>query len=115
MNILTKTQIDLDIQAIEAATNSFANAIDSAIVTLNIAYDALWKLPDDRLTAVLQKLWDSGKLIELFTNHNFSAVNLNEIKDKAHSFGTRAIAVAGREFTIDQNGIVTLIQPQIEE
>lgn len=108
MTIIPKTQTEIDIQTIEEASATFSNAVNSAIFTLNLAYDALWKLPDDRLVAVLQKLYDAGKLIELFVNHNFSAVNLNEIQDKAGADGPRAIAVAGREFTI-VDGIISLL------
>lgn len=108
MNIIPKTQIEIDIQAIEDASATFSNAVNAAIFTLNLAYDALWKLPDDRLVAVLQRLYDAGKLMELFTDHNFSAVNLNEIQDKAQASGQRAIAVAGREFTI-VDGVISLV------
>lgn len=114
MTIIPKTQLEKDIQAIEDASATFSNAVNAAIFALNLAYDALWKLPDDRLVAVLQRLYDAGKPIELFTDHNFSAVNLNEIQDKAQASGPRAIAVAGREFTI-VDGVVSLVPlPQPE-
>lgn len=106
MTIIPKTQTEIDIQSIEEASATFSNAVNAAIFALNLAYDTLWALPDDRLTAVLQRMYDAGKLIELFTDHNFSAVNLNEIQDKAGASGPRAIAVAGREFTIIEGVIV---------
>lgn len=114
MTIIPKTQTEKDIQIIEDASATFSNAVNAAIFTLNLAYDALWKLPDDRLVAVLQRLYDAGKLMELFTDHNFSAVNLNEIQDKAQANGPRAIAVAGREFTI-VDGVISLVPLPLPE
>lgn len=114
MTIIPKTQTEKDIQAIEDASSTFSNAINAAIFTLNLAYDALWKLPDDRLVNVLQRLYDTNTMIELFTDHNFSAVNLNEIQDRTHLSGPRAIAVAGREFTI-VDGVVALVYPPVPE
>ena len=110
MNIIPKTQTEKDIQAIEDASATFSNAINAAIFTLNLAYDALWKLPDERLVAVLQRLYDTNTMMELFEDHNFSAVNLNEIQDRTHQSGPKAIAVVGREFTI-VDGVVSLVYP----
>lgn len=109
MELLNKTQVELDIENITSASNTFANALSAAIYTLNLCYDALWKLPDDRLRDVLQKLFDLGKLQSLFEDHNFSATSLNAIKEKGNYSGYSAYSVAGREFTIDANGIVTLV------
>ena len=121
MTIIPKTQLEKDIQAIEEASASFSSSINSAIYILNIAYETLWSLPDDRLVAVLQRLYDVGKLMELFIDHNFSAVNLNAISDKAQANGQKAITAAGREFTI-VDGVVALVplptpepQPSSEE
>jgi len=114
MNIIPKTQTEKDIQAIEDAAATFSNAINSAIFTLNLAYDALWKLPDDRLVAVLQRLYDTNTMMELFDDHNFSAVNLNQIQDRTHASGLKAISVLGREFTI-VDGVVSLVYPPAPE
>lgn len=120
MNIIPKTQTDKDIQAIEDASSTFSNAINAAIFTLNLAYDALWKLPDDRLVNALQRMYDTktydeageetgNALFELFTDHNFSATNLNEIQARTHASGIKAIDVLGRQFAIDANGVVSLV------
>lgn len=111
MNLTNKSQTDIDIQAIEDATNTFVNALNAAIFTLNLAYDALWKLPDDRLVAVLQRLYETNTMMELFDDHNFSAVNLNEIQDRTHESGPKAAAILGREFIINSEGIVSLVYP----
>lgn len=114
MIILQKSQTELDILNIENTINNFSNSLNAAILTLNVAYDALWKLPDDRLVAVLQRLYDTNTMMELFEDHNFSAVNLNEIQDRTYESGLKAIAVVGREFTI-VDGIISLVYPPAPE
>jgi hypothetical protein len=108
MQLLNKTQVEKDIENITAASDTFANALNAAIFTLNLCYDALWKLPDDRLRDALQKLLDDGKLQSLFEDHNFSATSLNAIKQKGEYSGYTAYDAIGREFTIDANGVVTV-------
>ncbi len=110
MQLLTKTQTELDIENIEHATSTFVNSLNAAIFTLNLCYDSLWKLPDDRLINVLQKLYDLGKLQELFEDHYISATGLNLIQEKAGYTGQSAYAVAGREFEI-VDGVISLVYP----
>jgi len=107
MQIVNKQQIDIDISAIENSIATFINAINTAVFSLNQSHQALWSLPDDRLTSVLQKMLDSGTLMTIFMNHNYSASVLNEIQNKSNSTGPRAIDVAGREITI-VDGIVSI-------
>jgi ribonuclease PH len=113
MNLITKQQIDIDIASIEASATTFLNAVNAAIHSLNNSHQVFWNLPDDRLTAVLQKLHDNNQLLSLFANHEYSAKALNEIKSRANSEGVVAIAVAAREFEI-VGGIVALKQPVVE-
>ena len=114
MNLITKQQIDIDITSIEASATTFLNAVNAAIHSLNDSHRVFWSLPDDRLTAVLQKLYDNNQLLSLFTNHEYSATALNEIKTRSNSEGVTAIAVAARKFQI-VDGIVSLItNPTIE-
>ena len=114
MNLTTKQQIDIDIANIEASATTFLNAVNAAIDSLNNSHRVFWSLPDDRLTAVLQKLYDNNQLLSLFSNHEYSATALNEIKSRANVEGITAIAVAGKEFQI-VDGIVSLItNPTIE-
>jgi hypothetical protein len=114
MNLTTKQQIDIDIASIEASATAFLNAVNAAIHSLNDSHRVFWSLPDDRLTAVLQKLYDNNQLLSLFANHEYSAAALNEIKSRANGEGVTAIAVATREFQII-DGILSLIaKPTIE-
>ena len=114
MNLITKQQIDIDIASIEASATTFLNAVNATIDSLNNSHRVFWSLPDDRLTAVLQKLYDNNQLLSLFTNHEYSATALNEIKTRSNSEGVTAIAVAARKFQI-VDGIVSLItNPTIE-
>ena len=108
MELIPKQQVDIDIANIEASGDTFINAVNAAIFSLNNSHKTLWSLPDDRLTAVLQKLHDNNQLIPLFMNHNYSAVALNEIKTRSNKEGIKAIDIAGREFQII-DGVVSLI------
>ena len=109
MNLKDKTQLDIDIEAIEQGADTFLRSIKSAIFSLNNAYDQVWSLPNDRLQSVLQYLYNNNKLQILLENHYFAATSLNEIMDRGGSTGTNAISIKGREFTIDNN-IVTIVQ-----
>ena len=112
MNLITKQQIDIDIASIEASATTFLNAVNAAIDSLNNSHRVFWSLPDDRLTAVLQKLYDNNQLLSLFANHEYSATALNEIKSRANVEGIAAIAVAGKEFQI-VDGVVSLIVKEV--
>jgi hypothetical protein len=114
MNLITKQQIDIDIASIEASATTFLNAVNAAIHSLNNSHQVFWNLPDDRLTAVLQKLYDHDQLLSLFANHEYSAKALNEIKSRANSEGVVAIAVAAKEFEIVDGVVSLIIKPVIE-
>lgn len=114
MNLITKQQIDIDIASIEASATTFLNAVNAAIDSLNNSHRVFWSLPDDRLTAVLQKLYDNNQLLSLFTNHEYSATALNEIKTRSNGEGITAIAVAARKFQIVDGIVSLIIKPTIE-
>jgi hypothetical protein len=114
MNLITKQQIDIDIANIEASATTFLNAVNAAIHSLNNSYQVFWSLPDDRLTAVLQKLYDNNQLMPLFANHEYNAKALNEIKNRSNGEGITAIAVAAREFEIVDGVVSLIIKPVIE-
>ena len=114
MNLTTKQQVDIDIASIEASATTFLNAVNAAIHSLNNSHQVFWSLPDDRLTAVLQKLYDNDQLMPLFVNHEYGATALNEIKTRANGNGIAAIAGAAREFEII-DGVVSLVtKPTLE-
>ncbi len=114
MNLITKQQIDIDIASIEASATIFLNAVNAAIDSLNNSHRVFWSLPDDRLTAVLQKLYDNDQLIPLFINHEYGATALNEIKTRANGDGVAAIAGAAREFKIIDGVVSLVIKPTVE-
>jgi ribonuclease PH len=114
MNLITKQQIDIDIASIEASATTFLNAVNAAIHSLNNSHQVFWSLPDDRLTAVLQKLYDNDQLLSLFTNHEYGATALNEIKTRANGNGIVAISGAAREFEIIDGIVYLITKPTIE-
>lgn len=117
MKLTTKTQTELAIEEIEKSAETFANAINSAIVALNLSYNKLWDLPDDQLESVLNTLSQNDKLQPLFEDHNFVANALNSIAEKVGSVSNVALNTLGRQLNIDDAGNITIvsqIEPQSE-
>jgi hypothetical protein len=108
MKLITKTQTELNIEEIEKSAETLANAINTAIVTLNLSYNKLWDLSDDQLESVLNTLAQNGKLQPLFEDHNFAANSLNSIAEKIGGIPNTAINTLGRELQIN-NGVVSII------
>jgi len=109
MNLLNKTTTQSHILKLEKFAETENRAIAAAISVLNSSYRYLWGMPDDELQAVLQELLNTGKLQDLFMNHYVAATSLNTIQDSSSYHGDRAIAVAGREFEVSEEGIVTVV------
>ena len=109
MKLTNKTQTELNIEAIEKSAETFANAINAAIYTLNESYKTLWNLPDNELEQVLNTLSQNGKLQTLFEDHNFAANSLNSITEKIGDTSFIAINSLGRELQIDENGVISII------
>ena len=117
MKLTTKTQTELNIEEIEKSAETFANAINSAIVTLNLSYSKLWDLPDDQLESVLNTLAQNDKLQSLFEDHNFTANALNSIAEKVGNISEIARNTLGRQLNIDDAGNITIasqVEPQSE-
>ena len=112
MKLTTKTQTELSIEEIEKSAETFANAVNTAIVTLNLSYNKLWDLPDDQLESVLNALAQNGKLQTLFEDHNFAANALNSIAQKTGNASNIANNYLGRELSIGNDGYITVI-PQL--
>ena len=108
MKLTNKTQTELNIETIEKSAETFANAINAAIYTLNESYKTLWDLPDNELEQVLNALSQNGKLQTLFEDHNFAANSLNLIAQKIGGLPSIAVNSLGRELQIDNNGIITV-------
>lgn len=107
MQLINKTQAQLDIQSLENKVAKAVLSLKSAAMQLNYAYNSVWSLPDDRLQALLQALVDANKFDEIFTLHAQSAASINALLVAA---GEKAVAKegAGREYTIT-GGMVTII------
>ena len=112
MKLTTKTQTELSIEEIEKSAETFANAVNTAIVTLNLSYNKLWDLPDDQLESVLNALAQNGKLQSLFEDHNFAANALNSIAQKTGNVSNIAINYLGRELNIDSAGAISIVATQ---
>ena len=120
MQLINKTTTTQHLLTIEKQASKINNLVSATIAALNNSYKYLWGLPDAELQAVLQELLNTGKLEELFVNHYTAATSLNTIQDNTGASGARAIAVAGREFEIDEFGTLTVVplpepEPIIEE
>ena len=107
MKINNQTQLQLDLNCIQAAINKTEDSLAIAIDLLNEAHKEFWAFPDDRLEAVLQQLHDDNSLNDLFVNHSGYAVDLNSLAENHTDIVKRAKVGANREFTIS-NDIVTL-------
>jgi hypothetical protein len=109
MKLIDKTKTISNIEEIERSAETFANAINSAIYTLNLSYKTLWDLPDDELEQVLNTLSQNGKLQTLFEDHNFAANSLNSIANKIGNTSSTAINSLGKEIQVDENGAISII------
>jgi hypothetical protein len=115
MKLTNQTTIQTNLQKIENTAKDFLRTVVAATQSLNNSYYSLWKLPDDQLTEVLQHLLNEGKLEEVFTKHYIAATSLNYILDDGEYVGVRAIAVAGREFEVSEEGVLTLVPLPVVE
>lgn len=107
MQLINKTQAQLDIESLENKVAKTLLSLKVAATQLNHAYNSVWSLSDDRLQALLQALVDANKFDEIFTLHAQSAASINALLVAA---GEKAIAKegAGREYTII-DGIVAIV------
>jgi len=113
MNINNKTQLQSDLNSIQAGIDKSEEAVGIAIDRLNQAHKEFWAFPDDRLEAVLQQLHNDNSLNDLFANHNDYAADLNSLAEKHTNIVKRARAVANREFTIS-NDVVKLTPEPVD-
>lgn len=84
MNIYEKTELEQDLQKIELSVRKTVSTISMAVHALNSSYDLLWSLPEERLLAVLQHLFENEKLQDIFDKHNFAANSLNSILNNSN-------------------------------
>ena len=113
MKINNQTQLQSDLNCIQAAINKTEDALAIAIDLLNQTHEEFWAFPDDRLEAVLQQLHDDDSLTDLFVNHSGYAVDLNSLAENHTDIVKRAKVGANREFTISDD-IVTLTPEPVD-
>lgn len=113
MNINNKTQLQSDLNRIQAGIDKSEEVVGVAIDRLNQAHKEFWSFPDDRLEAVLQQLHDDNSLNDLFANHSGYAVDLNSLAENHTDIVKRARVGANREFTISDD-IVTLTPEPVD-
>jgi len=107
MELVTKTQLEQDLDALLENINTAALAASATAQTLNNAHAAFWGLPDDRLIAVLNSL-GAEKVQSMFDEHFAIASACNAFMDAAAHDGVRAITIRGREIAVDANGVFSL-------
>ena len=113
MKINNQTQLQSDLNCIQAAINKTEDALAIAIDLLNQTHKEFWAFPDDRLEAVLQQLHDDNSLTDLFVNHSGYAVDLNSLAENHTDIVKRAKVGANREFTISDD-IVSLTPEPVD-
>ena len=113
MKINNQTQLQSDLNCIQAAINKTEDALAIAIDLLNQTHKEFWAFPDDRLEAVLQQLHDDNSLNDLFVNHSGYAVDLNSLAENHTDIVKRAKVGANREFTISDD-IVSLTPEPVD-
>jgi len=106
MDIVTKTQLQQDLEKIQLDAVQSKEAIENAISKLNDAHRNFWNLPDDRLESVLQHMVDENLLDSVFMTHLNSATDLNKLATDL-DLAKRAIIGPSREFTVT-DGVVAL-------
>lgn len=110
--LVPQTQLEQDLFAINRAAQGTTYYGQLLVQSLNAAHAAVWNLPDDRLTAVLNHLGPQtvASLVQL---QAATATALNQSLDAAGDTGSRAIADPSREFSWDGSNVVLV--PTIED
>ena len=103
--LVPQTQLESDLANITRAASSTTWYGQLLVQSLNSAHAAVWSLPDDRLTAVLNHLGEQA-VTGLVALQSATASALNQSLDAAGDTGPRAIVQAGREFSWDGNTVV---------
>lgn len=114
MKLLTKTQEQEDLDNLVKRIDKVRLALSASVHALNLTYDSVWCLPDNRLQPLLQLLLDINKLEEVLSAHVKAASYINELLDLAEDNGIRAKIEQGREYIIE-NGTISLVPLPITE
>jgi len=106
--MITSTQLEKDLADVQRAADAAAYMTEQLARALDRAHAAVWQLPDDRLSALLNHL-GSEQVNAIFSAHQEIAVAVNAALDASASQAKRAKTTAGREFTLAQDGTFTVI------
>ena len=109
--ITHKSQLQIDIDSIDKSAESAMLAFKAAAFTLNHSYDTLWSLPEDRLLAVLQTMYNGNTLTDVFTQHNTAAAYVNTI------IGYEAAKIIAPREIVITDGILSFpirVEPELE-
>ena len=103
--LVPQTQLEQDLSNITRAANGTTYYGQLLVTALNAANAAVWSLPDDRLTAVLNHLGPEA-VTGLVALQSATATALNQSLDAAGDAGPRAVVQPGREFSWDGGSVV---------
>ena len=103
--LVPQTQLEQDLSNITRAANGTTYYGQLLVQSLNAAHAAVWSLPDDRLTAVLNHLGPEA-VTGLVALQAATASALNSSLDAAGDSGSRAVVQPGREFSWDGSSVV---------
>ena len=103
--LVPQTQLEQDLSNITRAANGTTYYGQLLVTALNAANAAVWSLPDDRLTAVLNHLGPAA-VTGLVALQSATATALNQSLDAAGDAGPRAVVQPGREFSWDGGSVV---------
>ena len=108
MDLIPKTQLDQDLDGLLSSINTIALAAAATATTLNNAHAEFWRLPDERLAAVLNRI-GAEKVQEMFDQHFALGSAANAFLDASEFSGPRAVTVRGREITLGADGLFTVV------
>jgi len=111
--LVPQTQLESDLSNISRAASSTTWYGQLLVQSLNSAHAAVWSLPDDRLTAVLNHLGEQA-VTGLVALQSATASALNQSLDAAGDAGPRAIVEPGRQFSWDGGSVVLAPLPASE-
>jgi len=114
----SKTQFDLNLEAIDEPLSLLSNKIVSAVHDLNTSFNALWSLDDDSIEEILN-YFGIETVIGVFTAHWQTGTALNQILEARGIPEPRATVSKPRDFTVNpETGEIKLVplpEPEVVE
>lgn len=112
-----KTQLEINLEKIDAPLILVENSIKAAIQNLNASYNFLWSLPDDQIEEIMNYK-GIFELQRIFEAHFKYANGFNELLQDRGISEPRAITIKPRDFSINEDGVISLVpltEPEIVE